>query len=182
MVGPYISLNLSDAWAVLIVFLIPFGGGIPAGVLLARSRGIGWEGMTALYFLSDVILAMAFEPVLNHLIARSRRSAYFARVSAAFKQALRKTTAHYGKKGGPFALVMVAFGTDPMTGRVVARAAGHGFFVGWAIAIAGDMLYFALLMAATLWLRNVLGDGTWATVIILIVTMGVPPVLKRLRK
>ena len=53
-----------------------------------------------------------------------------------------------------------------MTGRAVAVAAGHGFLAGWMIAIAGDMIYFTLLMIYTLWLKSVIRDGTWSMLII----------------
>jgi len=56
---------------------------------------------------------------------------------------MARSVAHFSGTGaGPFALVMIAFGVDPMTGRATALAAGHGFVTGWALAIAGDMLYF----------------------------------------
>lgn len=51
------------------------------------------------------------------------------------KAAMARRVAHFGGTGvGPFALVMIAFGVDPMTGRPTALAAGHGFLVGWAVA------------------------------------------------
>jgi hypothetical protein len=51
-------------------------------------------------------------------------------------------------------LVMIAFGVDPMTGRATALAAGHGFLAGWAFAIAGDMLYFAVIALTTVRLNS----------------------------
>lgn len=45
---------------VLMLFLIPVGGGIPAGVLLARTMGLRWPVTAGLYFVSDLILALAF--------------------------------------------------------------------------------------------------------------------------
>ena len=119
--------------AVLMIFLIPIGGGIPAGVLLARDRGLAWPVAMGLYFISDVILAFCFEPVLGLVVAMGRRIPRLARASEAVRLAMAKTTAHYGAAGaGPFALVMIAFGVDPMTGRAAAAAAGHGFISGWA--------------------------------------------------
>ena len=50
---------------VLMLFLIPIGGGIPAGVILARDHDLAWPTTGMLYFVSDVILAFAFEPVLR---------------------------------------------------------------------------------------------------------------------
>ena len=169
----------AGAWGVLMLFCIPIGGGIPAGVLLARERAIAWPAMMALYFVSDVILACVFEPVLRLMIAAGRRFESLGRITAVLKQAVRRTTAPYGSALGPLALVMIAFGVDPMTGR--AAAAGHGFVSGWAIAIAGDMIYFALIMVSTLWLNSILGDGTWTTVIILAAMFFLPGLIKRWR-
>jgi hypothetical protein len=92
-----------------------------------------------------------------------------------------KSIAHYGNKTGPLALIMIAFTVDPMTGRAAAIAAGHGFVTGWMVAIAGDMIYFTLLMVSTLWLNSILGDGTWTVIIILLVMMIVPVVIRKLR-
>ena len=49
---------------VLMLFLLPIGGGIPAGVLLARVHGLPWPVTAGLYLVSDVILALALEPIL----------------------------------------------------------------------------------------------------------------------
>lgn len=172
----------AGAWGVLMLFLIPVGGGIPAGVLLARSRGIVWPAMMALYFVSDVILACAFEPAMRLVILAGRRSAFFGRVTGLLRQAVRRTTEPYGRTAGPLALVLVAFGVDPMTGRAAAAAAGHGFFSGWAIAIAGDMIYFTLIMSSTLWLHSILGDGTWTALIILAGMFLLPVWIRRWRE
>lgn len=53
--------------SVLKLFLIPVGGGIPAGVMLAQSKGLAWPVTTILYLFSDIVLAIAFEPVLRLL-------------------------------------------------------------------------------------------------------------------
>jgi len=178
----YQRVTIPNAWGVLSLFLIPIGGGIPAGVLLAQSRNIGWPEMAVLYFISDVILACLFEPLMLLVIAASRRSRFFARLRDAMKKSMARTTSNYGNRLGPRALIMVSFGVDPMTGRAAAAAAGHGFVTGWMLAITGDMFYFALIMASTLWLHSILGDGTWATIIILVVMMGFPYLLRRYRE
>ncbi|HJU82759.1 MAG TPA: hypothetical protein VJ600_00970, partial [Holophagaceae bacterium] len=137
--------------AVLLLFLLPVGGGIPAGVLLARTRGLSWPLTTGLYLVSDVLLALAFEPVLRLLVLLGRRVAFLARLGAAMKEAMARSVAQWGgASAGPFALVLIAFGVDPMTGRASALAAGHGPITGWALAITGDLLYFAVLALATL--------------------------------
>ena len=172
----------SQYWKVLVLFIIPIGGGLPAGVLLAKNQGINWQITTVLYFISDVILACAFEPLLLLFIAAAKRIHFLDRVGLAMKERMKKITAHYGTGLGPFALLMISFGIDPMTGRTAAIAAGHGFITGWLIAIAGDMVFFALLMVSTLLLNNILGDGTWTTLIILALMMIVPTFFRRFRK
>lgn len=175
-------MPISDLWQVLRLFLIPIGGGIPAGVVLARDLHIGWPVMMALYFVSDVILALVFEPCLMVFLAAGKRIPKLAQFSANFKEAFNKTLEHYGTSSSPLALVAISFGVDPMTGRTVAIAAGHGFITGWIIAITGDMIYFSVLMISTLWLNDILGDGTTTTYVMLALMFGVPMLVKRFRK
>lgn len=169
-------------WGVFLLFTIPIGGGIPAGVALADKRGLGMATMCLLYFLSDVVLAFSFEPLVWLFSAAAKRSPFLARVGDAMRRSVELSTAHYGTGAGPLALILIAFGVDPMTGRAAARAAGHGFLSGWAIAIAGDMLYFSVIMASTLWLNSVLGDGTKTMVIVMIAMFAVPELVKRWRE
>ena len=168
----------AGAWGILLFFLVPVGGGIPAGVLLAHARGIGWPMMLGLYFVSDVILAFVFEPPLRLLMLIGRSVPVVGRFARAIRNTLHRTTAQYGTTGGPLALILVSFGVDPMTGRAAAAAAGHGFVPGWAIAITGDMFYFALLMVCTLWLNTFI-DSDRLTIFIMLVIMFVLPTLIR---
>ena len=41
---------------VLMLFLLPVGGGIPAGVLLARAKGMAWPVTAGLYLAMSVPL------------------------------------------------------------------------------------------------------------------------------
>ncbi len=168
--------------AVLLLFLLPVGGGIPAGVLMARDRGVAWPVMMGLYLVSDVILALAFEPLLRLLVLLGRRVAFLARLGAAMKEAMARSVAMWGGAGaGPFALVLIAFGVDPMTGRASALAAGHGPISGWALAITGDMLYFAVLALATLRLNAWIKNPETTVMIVLGLMIAVPMVVHRLR-
>ena len=166
---------------VLMLFLIPVGGGIPAGVLLARDHRLAWPVTMSLYLVSDVILAFLFEPVLRLLIAAGRRIPRLAHVADAVRLAMERTAAQYGVGAGPFALIMIAFGVDPMTGRAAAAAAGHGFVTGWAIAITGDMLYFTVIMLATLRLNSVLGNPNRTMAVILAAMFLLPMLVRRLK-
>jgi len=169
-------------YQVLLLFLIPIGGGIPAGVLLAQSQGLPWYITAGLYFVSDVILALALEPLLYLFVQLGKKVPFLARFGAAMKVAMARTTPKFGGSGaGPFALIAVAFGVDPMTGRTAALAAGHGPVAGWAIAIAGDMLYYALIAASTLELNDYIKDPDMAVLIILVAMMVVPGLIGRIR-
>jgi uncharacterized membrane protein len=171
----------AGAWGVLLLFLVPIGGGIPAGVLMAQARGIGWPLMLVLYFVSDVVLACLFEPLLRLLIAVGRIIPIVGRLARAARASVQRTAAQYGNAGGPLALVLVSFGVDPMTGRTAAAAAGHGFVPGWALAITGDMFYFALLMLSTLWLGSALDNDRLTIGLMLVVMFVLPALLRRWR-
>lgn len=180
---PLFSPNfVSNAWDVLRLFLIPIGGGIPAGVVLAQRHGLSWLVMCVLYLISDIVLACVFEPLMLIFIYQSQRRPWLARFRQVLAQSTGKTVARYGLSPGRFALVMITFGTDPMTGRSVAKAVGHGFLVGWTLTIIGDMLYFLVIMASTVWLNDLLGDGTLAVVIIMVAMIAVPALIRKLKK
>ncbi|MDE2105223.1 MAG: hypothetical protein KGL39_48810 [Patescibacteria group bacterium] len=168
--------------AVLLLFLIPVGGGIPAGVLLGKTRGLSWEVVAGLYFVSDVILALAFEPVLRGFVLLARRVPFLARVGAAMKESMARTAATFTPGAGPIALIMIAFGVDPMTGRSAALAAGHGFVGGWTLAITGDMLYYGVIAVSTLRLNRIIKNPNTTMWIILGAMFLLPMLVRRLRE
>lgn len=171
----------SELWNLFLLFVIPVGGGIPAGVLFAQSKGFGWLTTGFVYFVSDVLLAVLFEPLMLLFIVAAKHSTFLKQVGDGFKNITHKTIARYGPKPGVFLLVLISFGVDPMTGRAAAKANGHGFVAGWAIAIVGDLIFFAVLMVSTIELNSVLGDGTLTSIIILCAMFFVPVIVRRIR-
>jgi len=169
----------SGAWGAFLLFLVPVGGGIPTGVLMARAAGISPPVMAVLYLFSDVIQAFIAEPLLVTMRWLAQWVPFLGRV----RDWLASLTGHaglrHGGAQGPLGLILVSFTVDPMTGRAAAAAAGHGFAPGWTLAIAGDMIYFALLMASTLWLSAVLGDERITIGAMLLVMWGVPLLVRR---
>jgi hypothetical protein len=164
---------------VLMLFLLPIGGGIPAGVLLAHSKGLAWPVTAGLYFVSDVILALALEPILRLLVMWGRKVQFLARLGAAMRASMARSAGYVSGTGlGPFTLILISFGVDPMTGRATALAAGHGFVTGWCFAIAGDMLYFTVIALTTLRLNAYFRNPN-TTMFIVLGTMIVLPVLVR---
>jgi hypothetical protein len=171
--------STSAIFGVLKLFIIPVGGGIPAGVMLAQAKGLTWPITAGIYLISDLVLAIAFEPILRFISTLFGKTTFLARFRTAFKMAMARSAAHFSGTGaGPFALVMIAFGVDPMTGRATALAAGHGFIAGWAFAIAGDMLYFAVIAITTLRLNAYIRNPN-TTMLIVLAAMLVVPVLIR---
>lgn len=170
-----------NAYEVFLLFMLPIGGGIPAGVVLGNSRGLSWEIMMLLYFFSDVVLACLFDPVMKLFIYLDNHSRFISKFNAALKKSAAVTISQYGAKPRPHLLVLISFGVDPMTGRAISYMAGHGFLSGWALAITGDMFFFLAIMGSTLWLNNILGDGTWTTVIITLIIIVGPALIKKIR-
>ncbi len=169
--------------SVLLLFLIPVGGGIPAGVLLARDKGLAWPVTAGLYLFSDILLALAFEPVLRLLAWTAAKVPFLARLSARMKAAMAKSAERFtGTGAGPISLVMISFGVDPMTGRASAMAAGHGFLMGWVFAISGDMLYYAVIAVSTLHLNKYIRDPDTTMWIILAAMMIVPLIIRAFRR
>ncbi len=172
----------ADMLSILKLFIIPAGGGIPAGVMLAKTKGVAWPVTTLLYLGSDIILAIAFEPILRIIAFFCGKVSFLTRFSAALKAATARSVSHYGGTGaGPIALIMIAFGVDPMTGRATALAAGHGIVTGWAIAVTGDMLYFAVIAISTLSLNSYIRDPNTTMLIILVAMFFIPVIIRRIR-
>lgn len=169
--------------AVFSLFLIPIGGGIPAGVLLARAKGLPWGLTAGLYLASDIVLAFAFEPILRLAFRLGRRVPALIRFGQAYREAQRLLAARYQRTGaGPLSLLAISFGVDPMTGRAAALANGHGFAVGWAFAIAGDLLYYAVVAATTLQLSRWIRYPEATVVVMLMGMLLVPELVRRFRR
>ena len=175
------SSFLSAHLKVLATFLIPFGGGIPSGALLAQSSGIHWAMTSFLYLVSDIILACIFDPIMWWIVRRVKRSPQGHPITTVFREALLRTIPKLGVSAGPLSLILIAFGVDPMTGRIATAMAGHGFITGWALSITGDMIFFGLILASTLFLNGILGNGDLTALLVLAGMFGIPALYRRLR-
>ena len=95
---------------------------------------------------------------------------------------MARSASHFSGTGaGPIALVLISFGADPMTGRASAMAAGHGFLMGWVFAIAGDMLYYAVIAVTTLRLNRYFRDPDTTMWIVLGAMIVVPLIVRFFR-
>jgi hypothetical protein len=164
----------------LLLFCIPGGLGIPPGVLLGARDGLGPLRMTALYLVSDVVLAALFEPMLRALAMASRRVPALARAGDALLVALGRTMPA-GSVAGPAGVALTGFGAGLPFGRAVAAGAGYGPGRGWGLTIAGDLVYFWLGMASTLWVQNLVGDPRTAALAALALMLALSFAIRRVR-
>ena len=165
---------------VLLLFCIPGGAGIPPGVLLGHRDGMGALPMTVLYFLSDVVLAFAFEPLLRVLGFVARWVPLIDRMGRAVMVVIERTMPSGGLVG-PTSVVLTGFGAGLPFGRALAAGAGYGLVIGWLLTITGDMFYYLIGMASTLWFDGVLGDQRMAAFAGIAVMVVVPVLVRRIR-
>src|SRR5215469_102344 len=86
-----------------------------------------------------------------------------------------------GKVSGPLGLILFSFAWAPAPARAASEAAGHGPIPGWTLAIIGDILYFGMIMASTLWVSSLFGDDRLTVGVVLIGTWLIPVVIRRIR-
>ena len=165
-------------WGVLLLFCIPGGMGIPPGVLLGSHGGLGPVVLSVLYFASDAVLACIFEPLLAILALLASRLPFLRRAGESLMTVIRRTIPA-GSTSAPVGIGLTAFGAGLPFGRAVAAGAGFGLVSSWLFTIAGDMAYFGIGMASTLWFDNLLGDPRSAALAGIVVMLVVPAVIRR---
>jgi hypothetical protein len=137
--------------------------------------------MTLLYVASDVILALAFEPLLQALAFASRRMPVLERARRALLTVIARTMPA-GSLVGPLGVVITGFGAGLPFGRALAGGAGYALVPGWLLTIAGDTLYYGVGMVSTLWFDGMLGDPRLAALGGLAVMLAAPLAVRRLRR
>jgi hypothetical protein len=111
-----------------------------------------------MYLVSDVFMAVTHEPFFILLGWLAGAVPALGKVRDFLARSSGQAGLRDGGARGPLGLILFSFTVDPISGRGAAAAAGHGYIAGWTLAIIGDMIYFAVLMAATLWLSGMFGD------------------------
>jgi hypothetical protein len=172
----------AGAAGALLMFVMPLAAGIPFGVIMARDAGLSPLMTAALYLVSDLVLAVTAEPVVALLRWLAGRVAIVARMGQVLARVTGSAGLNEGRVRGPLGLILFSFSISPTTGRAAAAAAGHGFFVGWTLAIIGDMLFFGLLMATTLWVASVFGDSRQIIGALAIGMWILPLLIRRMRR
>jgi hypothetical protein len=180
--APLPTLWPTGAWGVFLVFVTQIGAGIPLGVLMARNAGLPPVAMAGLYLASDVVLAVTMEPILALLRWLGQRVEFLGRLGNRLSRFSGAAGLQGGGVRGPLGLILFSFSVSPTAGRAASEAAGHGFVSGWTLAIIGDMAYFALVMASTLWVSSLFGDDRLTIGAVLLATWLVPMLIRRMRR
>ncbi len=167
---------------VFLIFVTQIGVGIPSGVLRARDAGINPFATAGMYAASDVILAFTIEPMLLLLRWLSARVDFIARLGTTLSRFSGATGLNDGKVRGPLGLILFSFAVAPAPARAASEAAGHGFISGWSLAIIGDMLYFTLIMASTLWVASIFGDDRLSVGAVVVGAWVLPMLFRRMRR
>ncbi len=173
---------------VFALFWAPVGPGIPAGVLLAHHLHIAPPITFGLYALSDGLAALLLNPVYGWFRRSGRRIPAIRKfgrwVLRVAMIGVRRPTAEEvsGGRRAPMLLrvATVGFGVDIYTGGALASGLPIPRVSGWAAAMAGDLLWFLLLLGSSIAAARVFDDDRWVAVVVIAVTLLGPSLLRRI--
>lgn len=183
---PLASLALSTSGpagvlATFLLFAIPTGAGIPAGVLLGQRTGLTAVAMSGLYVGSGLLRAVLFEPLVRWTARRGRDGGRITRLRDGLRAAIARHPGMSRALRGAWAPVVVSYNLDPMAGRVAAAGAGIGWLRAWVLSLLADFAYFVSTAVPTLWIQRWVGSA-WITLLLLVLlSTAVPLLWRRLR-
>ncbi len=169
------------------LFWAPIGPGVPAGVLLAHHLRLAPTVTFGLYFLSDTLAAVVLNPLYAWLRTHGRRIPMVRKIGRRLLGVamigIGRPTVEEMRDGrrtpALFRVGTVGFGVDVYTAGALASALPVPRLQGWAAAIAGDILWFALLLGSSIAAATVLDDDRWIALVVVAVTLIVPPIARR---
>ena len=173
---------------VFLLFWAPVGPGIPAGVLLAHYLRVPPPVTFGLYALSDTLAALILHPVYTWLRTHGRRRPVIRRIGQrvlAFAMlGTRRPTAEEVRDGrlAPtlFRIATVGFGVDIYTAGALASGLPIPRLPGWAAALTGDLLWFAVLLASSVVAAQLIDDDRVVSVVVIAVALLAQPIARRL--
>jgi hypothetical protein len=174
---------------VFALFWAPVGPGIPAGVLLARHIPLNPAFTFGLYAVSDVLAAAICHPLFVGFKQVARRVPVVRRAGKAMLRfAMLGTPAAHAEARGvatsrPAALFRVAtigFGVDIYTAGAVATGLDVPRVLRWLCAIAGDLVWFAILLGTSIVAAAVVDDDRVVGGVVLVAMLVVPSIARRI--
>ncbi len=177
------------ALLVFLLFWSPVGPGIPAGVVLARHAGLSPALTFGLYSLTDLLGAMVCTP----FFALLRRAAGYVpplqwlgrrllRLAMIGTHVPRAEDLRTSGRLAPalFRIGTIGFGVDVYSAGMVAAGLPVPRLLGWAAAILGDLVWFALLLGTSLAAAAVVNDDKTVGIVVLVAMVVIPQLAKRL--
>jgi hypothetical protein len=169
---------------VFALFWAPVGPGIPAGVLLARHVPLNPAMTFGLYALSDVLGALCCHPVFTWLRRHGRRIPPVRwlgrRLLGLAMLGVPPARGDERRLGAALTrIATVGFGVDIYTAGVLATGLPVPRIPGWAAAIAGDLVWFAILLATSLAAGAYADDDRVVAVAVLAAMIFVPRLARR---
>jgi hypothetical protein len=175
---------------VFLLFWAPVGPGIPAGVLLARHVPLNPAMTFGRYALSDALGAAICLPLFGLLCRAGRHVPALQWIGQRLMRLAMLGTripsaADIQERGGGamgsalFRIATVGFGVDVYHAGMLVAGLPVPRLVGWLSAIAGDLVWFAVLLGASLATAAVVDDDRVVGVVVLVAMIVVPLVAKR---
>jgi len=175
---------------VFALFWAPVGPGIPAGVLLARHIPLHPAVIFGLYALSDVLSAFIFGPIFALLRKHGRKVEVIRKLGRRMLSLAtlgvrvpRPEEVKAGEKGlAPtlFRIATIGFGVDVYTGGMLATSLPVPRPLAWACAIAGDLVWFALLLGASIGAAWIVDDDRVVGVVVIVAMIVIPWIARRI--
>jgi hypothetical protein len=172
---------------VFVLFWAPIGPGIPAGVLLARHVPLPAAATFGLYALSDVLAAAVCHPIFRLLRRHGRHIRPVRwlgrRLLGLAMTGVRLPTAADTARGrlAPVLarIATVGFGVDVYTAGAVATGLPVPSLAGWASAISGDLVWFALLLGTSVAAASVADDDRFVGLVVVAAMILIPRLARR---
>jgi hypothetical protein len=169
------------AMLVLALFFAPIGPGIPAGVLLARHLPLHPAATFGLYTVSDVVAAIVCTPVfafLRRYARRVRPIRWLGRRMLALAM-IGVSAEREGFRSALSRIATVGFGVDVYTAGLLATSLRVPHLPGWTAAIAGDLVWFGLLLATSLAAASLVDDDRFVLLVMVVAMIAIPRIARR---
>jgi len=173
---------------VFLLFWAPVGPGIPAGVLLAQHLRMPPPLTFSLYATSDVLAALLLNPFYNWLRTSGRRipavRTIGQRLMRVVMLGVRRPSAedvHAGRLAPVLLRIgTVGFGVDIYTAGALASGLPIPRLRGWAAALVGDLMWFAMLLGTSIVAAQLIDDERIVMGIVIVVSFAGPALLRRI--
>jgi hypothetical protein len=176
----FARLVSSGPVGVFLIFLLPWGPGAPAGIVLARREGLSPLLILGLYALSDVVTAVVLEPIVHLIRQYGGRTGLGRRLLSGLARVGTVTRLTSGRLGLPLGLATFTFVTDFFTASITSTALPLGRILAWACIIIGDVAWFVIILLASLGIAAFLSDDRLLFAATLVIGLALPPLVRRL--